>query len=320
MKSDTIDFIKIVKQGYKIIIKNKYLWLLGLLAGAGDAGLSNSGYSLSGTDFNNFRDFEPFKNINSNSFQNLGAQGGKILGAETGMGITAWLLVSILALAIIILMIYLSTTARGAIISSVAKIDSGENSNLANAWKLGHKYFWKIFLISIFYALIILVPVSVLAGIIVALVLLHMNITALIFGILFFLCLFIFLFYFSLVIPYSERILVLENSSPYNALIAGFKFFNKNWKNVLIMYLAVLVVGIGVSFALAVSLGVILIVLVPIGVMFYYLSHILLWFYAIPVSLLLFAALLIASGIIQSYNSALYTLTYKEIQGQKTVF
>lgn len=314
MKTSTIDFVEIIKKSFRYIFKYKYLWLLGLLAGGGGMGFQNSGYTMSGSDINNFKNFEPLKKSGEVSIQNIGTVSGKVLGVDSGISAGIWLAIAITILALIILFIYLSVTARGAIVSSVNKIDSGESLNFSQAWRGGYKYFWRIFLLSILLCLIIFIPILVLGGIIVGLILLKLNITAIILGILFLLVFIAFVIYLSLIVPYAERILILENVSPLKSIISGIKFFNKNWKNTLLMYLILIALNIGAGIALAIGLGIIVLVLILIGLLFYAISSILLWIYVVLAGLVVLVLLLIASGIIQSYNSTAFTLTYREIK------
>lgn len=313
MKTSSIDFVGIIKKSFRYIFKYKYLWFLGLLAGS-EMSFGNSGYTMSSSDINNFKDLEPFKNSGDVSLHNIGSVSGKVLGIDSGISTSIWLALSIAILALIILFIYLSVTARGAIVSSVDKIDSGEDLNFSQAWRGGYKYFWRIFLLSILLCLIIFIPVLVLGGIIVGLVLLKLNITAIILGILFLLVFIAFVIYFSLIVPYAERILILENISPLKSVASGIKFFNKNWKNALLMYLILIALNIGAGIALAIGLGTIVIVLILIGLLFYAINIILFWIFVVLASLAVLVVLLIATGIIQSYNSTAFTITYREIK------
>lgn len=312
MKSANIDFIKILKKAYSYIVKYKYLWLLGLLAGGG-IGTGNSGYSASSSDYNQWKNWDSTKHLNNETINSLKVAGGKVLGADTGFSSAGWIIVAIFILALAIVAIYLSVTAHGAIISSVNKIDSGEDSNLSKAWRDGHKYFWKVFSFLIFSALLIVLPLIILGSVVLGFVLLHFNVTAIVFGILFFLVFIAYAIYLSLIIPYAERILILENLSPYQSLVAGYKYFNKNWKNIVLMYLLLIAVNLAASIALILGLGIIVMILVSIGLLFYIINVILVWIYAAIAGLAIIVLLAVAAGIIQSYYSTAVTLTYKEI-------
>lgn len=311
MKTSNIDFVEIIKKSFRYILKYKYLWLLGLLAGGGGIGFGNSGYTMSQSDFNNF---EPLKNSGDVSMQNIGSISGKVLGVESGINTTIWFILAITILALIILFIYFSITARGAIVFSVDKIDSGKDLSFSQAWRGGYKYFWKILLLSIIFGLIIFIPILVFAGIIVGLVLLKLTVTAIILGLLFLLIFIAFVIYISLIIPYSERILIIENISTLKSITHGIKFFNRNWKNALLMYLILIALNIGASIVLAIGLGTIVIVLILIGLLFYAINIILVWIFGVLAGLAVLIFLLVATGIIQSYNSTVFTLTYREIK------
>lgn len=314
MKTSSIDFVEIIKKSFRYIWKYKYLWLLGLLAGGGGMGFQNSGYTMSGTDFNNLKDFEPFKNSGDVSIQNIGSMSGRVLGVDSGINTTIWLVLAITALALAVLFIYLSISARGAIVSSVAQIDSGKDLSFSQAWRRGYRYFWRILLLSILFGLIIFIPVLVLGGIIVGLILLKLTVTAIILGLLFLLVFIAFAIYLSLIIPYSERILILENVSSLKSIAEGLKFFNRNWKNAILMYLILMALNIGAGITLVIGFGTIMVVLVLIGLLFYAINTVLLWIFGFLAGLAVLGLLLLASGIIQSYNSTAFTLTYREIK------
>lgn len=309
MKSGNIDIAKILKRAYEIVIKNKYLWLLGLLAGGGGISLYNGGSGFSGLDQENI--FKGGEDISVNRASDLA---GKVLGDYTGITSDILMAIVIAVLIFAIIMIYLSITAKGAILSAVDEIDADKKVALGEAWRSGKKYFWRLFWLSVITSLIVFVPIAVVVGVSVALYLSGLKVTAVIIGVLFALVFVIGLIYLSLFYPYAERMLVLENISTTQSLKDGVAFFNKNWKEAVIMYLVMIAVNIGISFVLLIVGSIIVIVLGLLGVAIYYASHVLVWIYAVPVGLVLIAILLIISGIIASYNSAVYTLTYKEIK------
>lgn len=319
MKTHSIDFVAIIKKAFHFVLKYKYLWLFGLLAGGSGAGFNNSGYTMSGTDMEKLKDLNPLKNSGDVSLQNIGSVGGKIMGVESGTNIATWIVLAVVILALVILCIYLSVTARGAIVLSVDKIDSGQDLNCWQAWRGGYKYFWKIFLLSIIFGLIIFIPILVLGGIIAGLAFLKLTVTAIVLGLLFLLIFIIFVVYLSLIIPYSERILIIENISLTESVLGGVKFFNKNWKNAVLMYLILAALNIGASIALAIGLGTVIIVLVLIGLLFYAINIVLVWIYGVLAGLLIIALLLTATGMIQSYYSTTITLTYREIKKLNTI-
>ena len=97
------------------------------------------------------------------------------------------------------------------------------------------------------------------------------------------------------------------------AISDGVRFFHRHWKNVGLMYL----INIAVSMigSIAIAFGFLLVggILFLIGLTLYAINSTVAIIYAIPIGLILIIALLIASGIISAYKSAIFTLTYKEI-------
>jgi len=312
MKSDKlINFGELLKEAWQYIWSFKYLWLLGILAGGGiSASTNNFSYFL-----NSGSDAKDWQSLSNHTVANGMPSMGRVLGAsDSAISAIAILVVTIVALAFCLVLIYLNITARGAIISAVDKLDLDKKFSLAESWHYGHKYFWKILGFNVLFALLIIIPTLFLAAPIIMMVVVKWYIPAVIVGLFFLLIFIVYVTYISLSIQYGERILVLENKGAWDSIKLGTQFLNKNWKNVLLTYLILIAVMVGAGTVLAI--GVLLVggILFAIAFGIYLLNQTVAIIIAIPFGLALFCALLVANGMISSYQSTLLTLVYKEIK------
>lgn len=312
MKTDKIvNFGEVLKKAWHHVWKFKYLWLLGILAGGGTSMSSNNISSLSNLNTRS----KDWQNFNTDSLTSFATSAGKVLGAaNTSFPIILTIIIVLAVILLLLIFIYLNITARGAIISAVDGIDKDRNISLSQSWHMGHKYFWKILLFAILVCLLLLIPLLFLATPVVIMAMVRWYIPAIVVGLLFLLLFMVYAFYITLSMQYGERILVLENKQAWDSIKLGVNFFNKNWKNVLLAYLILIALMIGAGLVLAI--GLFIIGGTFFGVVFglYFANHNAAIIVAIPLGLALFAALLVASGLISSYQSTLLTLVYKEIK------
>ena len=315
MKSANIDFLKILKNSWSYVWKYKFLWLLGLLAGGGGLNYSggNFSYLWNGSDTEKLKNLPPLHGGDV-AINNLPAA-GRVLGGSTQDTTLFFAIVALLILVFALLFIYLNITAQGAIIKSVERIDSDRTIKLGQSWHFGHKYFWRVLGFSLFYGLVlILLPLLVLSTPVVIFAVSSLTIPAIIFGVLFFLVYFVYVIYLALIMPYAIRLLVLEDYPVIKSITKGFHFFNKNWKNAVLMYLIILAVMTAASIVLGIALLISGGILVLIGVGMYLLNTIVGIIYTVIFGLALFIALMIAAGLISSYQSTVLTLTYRNIK------
>ena len=307
-----MNHFKILKESFNLVLKNRYLWFLGLFLGGGI-----------GSNYLNLPSSMKTNNVPNNTSGNIAAlvsanvkDAGQVLGEKVGASISnpEWLIAAILILIFVLLMIYLSITAKGAATWAVVKLHSGTKFGLSDAWAMGHKYFWRKLSFDIIVGASILVIMAVLATPVILFAIFEMIIPAIVLGIIFGLAFVAFIVYVSLFLPYSERTVFLEDKKNFAAIFAGFKLFNKNWLNLVLMYL--ILFGIGMVIAVGIILSVIILGLLAfaIGSGFYFLNHITGYVIGGTIGLAIIIALIILSGALQSFSWSAITLAYKEIK------
>jgi len=307
-----MNHIKVLKESYILVLKHRYLWFLGLLLGAG------SGVNLYNFGNNNseiFKQDNPSQNIASLVSANV-KDAGQVLSEKisANMSNMEWAIATVSILLIIIALIYLNITAKGAATWAISELHGGAKFNFSDAWNAGHKYFWRRLSYGIVVGASILVSLAVLATPVILLAIFELIVPAIIVGTVFGLAFCALVIYLSLFLPYSERTLFLDNKKTFKAVFAGYKLFNKNWVNLLLMYLILFAIGIVVAIGLVIALLLCGLLAFGIGAAFYFINHIAGYAIGGLIGLALFLACLILNGALQSFNWAVITLSYKEVR------
>lgn len=311
-----LNFDSILKRSYNLIIKFKFLWLLGILTAA-SSGFSGSSYSSSDW-FNKFDSNSSDQSFNlQNNFFSKISEGGKVLGTSTADKLTSLnsltLTIMVILIIFLIICIYLRVTAAGAIVKSVYALDEGTNTTLASSWRFGHKYFWRRFGFGLIMAFLALTPIFITVFIACLISLLHIIALTILVSVIFGLISLASIIYLSLISPYAERILFIKGKDIFTSIENGFRFFNKNWIDIVLVYLINIAFGIiyGIA-AMIAMLFCIGIFLLPV-ILIYTASQVLAICFGLIVLLAIFIVLLIFSGGFQAFKSSNLTLAYKDL-------
>ncbi len=309
-----MNHLQILKDAFKLVKKNRYLWLLGILLG----GFSGTNY------FFNFPwgggDYEKIKNVPTDNLASIVSanvrDAGSVLGDKISSSLTNAAAISLVvfALILILVLIYLTITAKGAMTWAIVKLSDGENFSLNDSWKKGHKYFWRRLSFAIIIFAIVVILIAALSTPVIILAIFELTIPAIILGIIFGLIFIAFCIYLGLFLPYSERILFLENKSVIDSLISGFKLFNKNWVNLLLMNLILIAIAIAAGFAILIAFLISGLFVFGIGALFYLANHILGYIIGGILAIALILFFVIVSGVLQAYNWSVLTLAYKSVK------
>ncbi len=310
---------EILSKSWKYLKKYKFLWLLGVLAGNS---LSTSFYGGTNTSFNGgelekIQDVNPINNtseIVSASVKSV----GKVLGENVSDSFTDqpafWGLIFIVIVLLLIIAIYLSITSKGALIFSINGLEEGKTADLKSSWLLGQKFFWRRISFALIVFLLYLLPLMILSIPVIVLAVFDLAIPAIIFSVLLGLIFLAYSIYLSLFLPYGERILYLEKKTAYKALKAGYKTFNRNWRELVLIYLIILGITFAVGIALMTGMAFIILVLGVISFILYSISAILGIIIGSIFALIVFVALLIVGGGLSAYTSSILTMVYRSIK------
>ncbi|MBT3337682.1 MAG: hypothetical protein HN855_13010 [Anaerolineae bacterium] len=349
-----MDPVKIIKRAWNIVWNYRVLWIFGFIlaltasGSSGGSGNSGSRYTVDGSEeyqmpsnmeqtFNNAGEaFEAFfteANIPQGEISTLIWIGG------------AFVLVMIV---ISILMTIARYVSENSVIRMVDEYEaSGTKMTFREGWRLGwSRTAWRFFLIDLFVHLpvfILLAFFAVMGVVIYKMVSvsgLNSATWASMAGII--AVVLVVLFVFALVMVFLRllrqffwRAAAFENLGVRDSLRAGFQLFRENWKDIGIMWLVM--VGLGIAWAIAsiiamvVSLPVIAITVVAgavvasipgllmVGFFSLFLSGYLPWvaggLFVLPLFFIVgFSPWVMLQGWVQTYTSTVWTLVYRELK------
>ncbi len=304
-----MNYGEVLSKAWRIIWRNKVLWIFGILAGCG-ANRGNGGsfnFNMNG------------RNMPGGPQGRWEQWGQRILDYLQSIPPYVYVLVIVGVLLLAILALYLSTIGRiGLVLGTLRGDDGAERQNLGKLWRDSQPFFWRMFLLNLAVAiagfvvfLVVLIP-SVGLGVLTAgigLICLLPLICVL--GIAF--------WALSVWIEQSAVALVAENLDVLAALQRGWNVFRGNLGALILVALILLVLGFAAGLLLAIPM---LITLVPLMIammregrpMFGPLmsgSLVLLALY-LPV-------LIVLNGILQSFISGVWALAFRRLTARPPV-
>jgi hypothetical protein len=298
-----MDYGYVLKRAWEIIWKFKILWIFGILASCGQAstsGGSNSGYRFSIQDRNLFPQWERFFNQPDPA----------LVALMIGLGI-------LFVLVVIVLAVLFGTIGRVGLIRGTLKAEQGaERLTFGELWREGLKYFWRVFGLNLLVGAVIFLAILVLfvPGII---------LTGITFGLFLLcciplMCLFVPLMWaVSVVIEQANIALVVENVGIFEAIKHGWRVVRDNLGSMIVMSL-VLILGVGFIGGLIIGLPLLIVSAPALAGMISGTTDALR--NGLIVSGVLFLIylpfLLLLSGIVRSYTSSAWTLTYLRLTAQ----
>jgi hypothetical protein len=296
-----MDYGGVLSRAWRIIWRFKVLWIFGILAGCGQAGSSSSGnaasryvnYNIGPQDYNRF-------------FERIPA----------GTWILIALAILVVFLIIWLIAIFLGTIGRIGIIRGVQQAEQGaEKLIFGELFSGSTPYFWRVFGLTFLVGLI-----SLLAFLILGLPLIICT-----FGIAL-VCIIPIGWFIQLVVEQACNAIVLENLGIMDGFRRGWDVVTKNLGSMIIMalilYLGIsLIVGFIIGLPLLIAFGPLVGVMLSQAVTGTEVT-------TPPNSTLIFAGicfvlylpvLLVLSGILRSYISSSWTLTYLRLTGRSIV-
>lgn len=315
-----MDYIEILKKSALYIWKHKFLWLLGFLITSGSvAGSGNYSYGTEDFD-NNIEKIENSKDVVIDTLFGADAKVssvGKVMGDSINSTVAdnmwLWIFLAAFFVVLVLIGIYLKVTAKGAIIWAIDAIDKKKDVNLKKSWIAGHRYFFRMLSLIIIIFLIVAIPFLVLSIPVAVFAIFDLTILAVILGIVFSLVFLVYAIYLALILPYSERYLVLRNDRAMKSISNCRKLFSKKWGEILIMYLLMFVMYMVVASVVMMVALVAMLPLIVVGIALLLFGPIIIAIYIGLIVLIIFLISLVVTGIINSYFSSVITLTFKEL-------
>lgn len=322
-----MDYGAIIKRSWEITKKYRFIWWLGLLAILAEGGMSG----FNGADPNLFDNLVSPTPTAISIYQPKGETKTKVLSDTTeqiaskaknydsysALGIAIF---TILAIALFIILLYISYSASAGLILSAERLETSNVSlGFQKAFHQGRNYAWRLFALRLLPALLILIiggiimtPLLILvatnslsAGYIIS------SILLIIAGIILIIPLAI---YLSIVILLGSRHLVIKNGRIVKSLKEGHLVFMRNFGKSLIVWLIFIGLGLGYAFIIliagAIAGGTLFLFGLLIFLLFKAMGAII---YGVLAFLILLAAVLIIGGIFTGFISVYWTLSYRAL-------
>jgi len=294
-----MDYKALLKKSFDLTIKNKFLWIFGLFAGAGMT----------------------FSGMNMSDFTKKGPGMDPLFTKEqiSAFLYSHWTLVLWIALGLLVLCIIcfiISLFAEASLITGAAALSKGEKTDFSLALKKGSQYFWKLWGLGIMYFLIILVGLAISAIPTGLLVLSNQMFIAAFYGVLTVLAFIALAVIVGFSAPYAERILVLENKGITESIKTALILVRKKILEVFIVNLILIAFSTVLAFALAIALVIILIMLGLLGFGLWSLSNGLGIIYAFVLGSALFVAIMIFKSAFSTFKSVVITEAYEKFKSK----
>jgi len=302
-KKKEIKYLQILKDSWRIIWNNKYLWWFGFFIALGSGGGFNSQLPM-----NNNGDWE--EKTEAGREEILSFINSHFEWIATGLIILAAIAIALLVLRII---------SQAAIIKSVDDIEKGGGSNFSIGFKKGRKYFWKLLAIDLILGFFTLGILIVLFLPVVFLFHAKSYIAAsllLILAILIFIPLVILV---SFLKKYAHFYLVLAKSGIGSSIENAYQVFRKNILSSLIMALLLLVIGVIAGIAMVMLILPLALVFIFMGLILYLLlAKIGIFIAAVLGVLILILIIFLLSSIVTSFYQTAWLLFFQEIAALKS--
>ncbi|MFH0969785.1 MAG: hypothetical protein V1804_04720 [Patescibacteria group bacterium] len=297
---NNINFLEIIKKGWKITWSNRYLWWFGLFLALGG-----------GASFNfNFPGESDFNKRISGKEETLNRFFEQYWQIVAALGI----ILALFAIAVFVFRIL----SQAGIIKEVNKIEKNDQGSFKRGIAEGKRYFWKLFLLEII-VVILIIAILIILGVPVAFL---FFLKSYLFGFLSaFLAIIIFIPLVILVSfsrKYAQFYLVLADLGIRESLEKGYYLFRKNILMSIIMALVFIPISMILLFAMLIILLVAAVVFVPMGFILYFILSKVGIIIAVLFGILAFIiCLAILSSVYQVLYQASWYLFFKEIASIK---
>jgi hypothetical protein len=313
-----MNYGELIKDAFRLTLRNRYLWFFGFFAGGTSAGGGNFSFPSGGPGGFDSNDFDDFGEPGRGNF------GGAAPGFDPGQWIfdhLALILAIVALLALIVLFfIVMSLISQGALTESVAAIDRGESRRFSSAFRAGVSNFWRVLgyyllfiLIALGFLLVIAVPLALLvAGVFVGTESVGARVlTAVLVGLVGIALLIVVFIPLSITGQFALREIVVRRERVVASVGSGYRLFRRNLGKSLLVWLIQLAVSIGVGIVLLIALLLVGFVLalpaIILAVAGYTTAAVVA---GIVAALILLPILIVAAGAFGTFGHSFWTLAY----------
>ncbi|MDQ3809315.1 MAG: hypothetical protein M3336_03400 [Chloroflexota bacterium] len=244
-----MDYRSLVREAWATTWRYRFLWILGLLAGATGGSLSVGRYSMPA----------PERAELPSEATALAAQAQAWMLANLGLVVGLAIGAAVIGLALAVV----SVIARGGITQATVDALSGQPTSLGRAWRAGRRWFWRFLGLLVLLAVIVSVVVGSVAAVAV-------NLGGL--GVLFGALALTAGAVASIVLAYAERAIVVRDLGPIAALRHAWQVFTDHLSASLLTWLISVLLSVAVGVAAAVAIGLLVAFFGGIGLALWFAS------------------------------------------------
>jgi len=312
---------EVLSKAWKIIWKNKVLWIFGILSscgrGGGGGGGGNSNFNTDGSGDNLFNNGNnPFSDGKFPGMEEFGRNMEQFFNgseAQTWIPIVIGLFCLILILSLVF--IFLGTIGRIGLIKGTLLAENGQTPlSFGQVWSASTAYFWRVFLLNLVIGLVVGAAILILLvpGIILSVATMGVGMLCLIpvFCLLIPISLVI-----NVIIEQANVAMVVENLGIMDAVKRGWRVCRENLGPIAVIALIVLIGGGIVSLVITLPL---ILVLIPVfaGVISNDETVLTGALATAGIMLCCLVPVVIAlEGVLQSYIGSVWTLTFMRLTG-----
>lgn len=306
-----MDFTALIKKSFSIAWENKILWLFGFLSGGvGSAGAGNlSGFNFSIPAPNS--EIPKFETEQTDEF---------VLGAYDMVNrvpIETWIFLGVAIVVVLLVIlaigIFVSNWSAAALVSSILQRNT-QKPTFGFGAKSGMKYWWRFYLVSLVFGLVLL-GITLLLGFPVVILFLAgftpLAIATLIAAVLIFI---IFLIVYSvvgsLILVLSQRLIIHKGVGVMESIRLSGGLLKTHKGESLLTY----VVALGLNMAISFVMLIILFPLLIIGGILFFVG---LWWVVAIIAIPAMIGLFIFSGFLQAFNASYWTLFYEHLAAKE---
>ncbi len=314
----------IIERAGRIVLRRRYLWLLGLLAGesfSAPTGFPGSfGGPVPAGSFprSNVYYFGPSPAPNTSVLFGPGSSPNIGTFFSDHPGVVAAIIVGIL-LAIVIGALFffvLGPISTGGLVRAAVEHDTERSFTLGQAWNAGLRTFWRVLGLRVAEIVFLLVVLAVLAGLAFA-SMAASGFSSNSFGALapLFLLVLLVAIATQVIVTLAVRAVVIEDRSITDAVAAAIALARRRLGRVALVWVISIAVSIGIAIALVVALALLAIPFVLLGVITYAAGAGI----GVPLVLGILVAVvvvLVAAGASGAFVSVVWTLAYRRFEGE----
>lgn len=302
----------LIKDAFRITLRNRYLWFFGFFAG-GSLGSSfnipSGGGNFDGDDFD------------------LDGTSALVPSAAQVPFDNALLVAGIVLLGLLLLLVFLALVivSQGGLADSVAAIDRGETRRFSSTWRAGTARFWRVlgyYIVFFLIGLALLLAVFVPLGLLVAGAFLVTEsvaarvitvIGAVLVGIVLLIAIFIPL---AVIAQFALREIVLHGTGVISSFGGGYRLFRRNVGKSFLVWLIQLGLMLGAGIALIIAALVVGLVLFLPTILFAIAQYTTAAIIAgVVAALILIPLLIVAAAALGTFNHSYWTLAYLRLTG-----